>query len=77
MLVRSYSSQDELNRKVKMCHKGYMKPRKRRNFGVFGLARRFSTIIFTVLQRLLERLLFFVLFCFFFLQRHGAITGAK
>ena len=49
MLVRSYSSQDDLNRKVKMCHKGYMIPRNQRNFGVFGLARRFSTIIFTVL----------------------------
>ena len=49
MLVRSYSSQDELNRKVKMCHKGYMIPRNQRNFGVFGLERRFSTIIFTEL----------------------------
>ena len=33
MLVRSYSSQDELNRKVKMCHKGYTIPRNQRNFG--------------------------------------------
>ena len=49
MLVQSSSSQDELNRKVNMYHKGYMIPRNQRNFGVFGLARRFSTIIFTVL----------------------------
>ena len=49
MLVQSSSSQDDLNRKVNMYHKGYMIPRNQRNFGVFGLARRFSTIIFTVL----------------------------
>ena len=92
-----------------------MIPRNQRNFGVFGLARRFSTIIFTVLGHRCVRMNKVgkfqkkklwrsvgdgvignpslgipyhtcnatkvaretTVFFFFFLQRQGAITGAK